>query len=131
MAHYPLVVLAVDFCRARDGDRDAFTRLLREFDEHALGIAGQPGADNIVVSLFGFFPDWDASGRRLFRYVNRADGAATSMARDSLEWKHHLFGRTKGYIRECLDAAMSEVDELGMKRDTLCPKGESSLPAAK
>jgi hypothetical protein len=119
---HPVVVVAVDFYQARGGDQQALGSLLRVFDQYAARSERRPSTDHVSVSLFGFFPDWARTGRRLFRYLNHADGAAATLARDALEWKHQLYGHRPGYAQECLSAARAEIDEGRLKLSALCPK---------
>jgi hypothetical protein len=114
----PLTRIAVIFYRAKMGNEAALSALLRMFDEEAILSETGPSVDDIIVSLFGFFPDWDHTGRRLLRHAKYADGFAAEMNVNALVWKKHLYGGTPGYAVECAKAAAMEG--IASKESYLC-----------
>lgn len=104
----PLTRIAVQFYLLKQGDSAAMQPLLKCFDEQAIAPEGGRSVDHVVVSLFGFLPDWDQTGRRLLRHAAHADGAATTINANALEWKKELFGKDPRYRSRCEQAAAIE-----------------------
>jgi len=104
----PVTRVALHFYEARRGSREALAALVSEFDADAIDQETGSSRPDVVVSLFGFLPDWDQTGRRLLRYRKYSDAHASEMVAAALEWKRFLFGRNPDYREKCLEAARLE-----------------------
>ena len=109
---------AVDFYRARMGDEAGLAALLTAFNVQAIQSETGPSLDHVVVSLFGFFPDWDRTGRRLLRHAKYSDGAAAMMNGNALVWKKHLYGGNPTFAADCAKAA--ELEDVVSMESYLC-----------
>ncbi len=104
----PITQMALAFYEARRGSARALDALIAMFDESAMESPTGPSTDDLVVSLLGFFSDWDKTGRRLLRHAKFADGAAATESGNALGWKKHLYGKDAGYQANCARAAKDE-----------------------
>lgn len=114
----PITSTAVAFYEAKMGEEAGLTALLKTFDDEAIPSESGPALDHIAVSLFGFFPDWDQTGRRLLRHAKYADGAASAMNGNALVWKKHLYGGEPSYAADCAESA--ELEDVASMASYLC-----------